>query len=348
MILERFRMSAEYQQLETVYPLLAESRIVQLIVYVHNLADSRSFYADQLGLRIIEQDSQSVKFDVGKSILCLNEASAHNLTLSSKRDDSSDTVFLVDDLEGMCAALGKRGVVFARYRTYEIGAVVDFYDPNGHRLMLFQPSEKSMKSPSSDKLRAVWRSCGRGGTELIGPAAESIVASVKDLEEWGLDGKPLIYFFVFIKDRREAIDFYETRLGLRVLERTHCCNEECPSEEKGVVKYDGGGLILSTHHLHGHYAVLDDHGNPYGADEFEPELAKGVAPVFHVTDLDEAIQDSAKRGLQFSYVALNSLPGITARFEAPSGHLYYLYQPSPEAFAGPGGAKLEHILAAEV
>jgi catechol 2,3-dioxygenase-like lactoylglutathione lyase family enzyme len=343
-------MLAQSQQtLEENSQVLANSRIIQLIVYVHDLAESREFYENLLGLRVLESDDDSVKLDTGQVLLCLNRARDYGITLASQRDDSSDTVFLVDDIEAMRAALEKRGIIFARSRTYEIGAVVDFYDPNGHRLMLYQPSEHSLvRTPSGNKIRAVWRASGRGGSQIIGPAAETVDATPDDLEEWGLDGKPLLYFFVFIGNMNTANNFYEASLGLRAFERAHCCNNTCPGEEKGIVKYDGGGVILSTHHMHGHHAVLDDHGNPYGAKEFEPEFAKGVAPVFHVQNLEQALDKLSQRGLGVSRSIVRSRNGITASIDAPFGHLYYLYEPSAEALTGPIGDKLKQILAAEV
>ena len=334
--------------MDSIRPSLTSSRIVYLIVFVRDLAESRAFYNQVLGLPIIEEDGDSVKLDTGQVMLCLKRASDYGIMLSDQRDDSSDTVFLVDDIQSMRAALEKRGVVFARSRTYEIGAVVDFYDPNGHRLMLFQPSQKSMMSSSADKVRAIWKASGRGGSEIIGPPAEPVVAKMKDLEKWGLKGKPLIYFFVFIKDMEKAIDFYETTLGLRAIERTHCCNNTCPGDEKGIVKYDVGGVILSVHHMHGHHAVLDDHGNPYGAQEFEPEYAKGVAPVFHVSNLDRTSDELSKYGLEFPDGIVRSSDGSLARLDAPSGHLYYLYEPSQEALTSVEGVKLQGILAADL
>lgn len=343
-------MLAQSQQtLEESSQVLADSRIIQIIVYVRDLAESREFYEKMLGLRVIESDDDSVTFDTGQVLLCLNRADDYGITLASQRDDSSDTVFLVDDIAAMRAALEKRGIVFARTRTYEIGAVIDFYDPNGHRLMLYQPSEHSLlRTPSGEKIRAVWRASGKGGSEPIGPAAETVDATPADLEEWGLDGKPLLYFFVFIGNMGEANNFYEASLGLRAFERTHCCNNTCPGEEKGIVKYDGGGVILSTHHMHGHHAVLDDDGNPYGAKEFEPEAAKGVAPVFHVKNLEETLEKLSQRGLGVGRSIVRSRNGITASVDAPFGHLYYLYEPSAEALMGPSGNKLKQILAAEV
>ena len=328
-------------------PVLAESRIVCLIVYVNDLAESRAFYELQLGLRVIEEDPDSAKYDVGQAILCLRRARDHSITLSRQWNDSSDVVFLVDNMEAVHAALERRGVVVARHRTYEVGKVVDFYDPNGHRLMLYEPSQRSLMSPGADKVRAVWRASGRGGTELIGPAAVPATVDARDLEERGLDGKPLIYFFVFHKDPGQADDFYARKLGLQVLQRTNCCNH-CPGDVKGLVKYDGGGMLFSTHHLHGHATVLDDHGQPYGTREFDPEDAKGVAPVFHVTDIEYVVKELSRRGVRFSNDIVRSRTGSTVRFDAPSGHLLYLYEPSPEALTQPTGTKLEQILAAQV
>jgi catechol 2,3-dioxygenase-like lactoylglutathione lyase family enzyme len=328
--------------------LLEDARMASLIVYVHDLARSRAFYGGLLGLREVVAEPGSIRFDAGATVLDLRPAADYGITLTPHRDDSSDTVFLVDDVEAVTAALQRRGVEFARRRTYEIGAVVDFYDPNGHRLMLYQPSEKAMRSSSAPKMRAVWGAVGRGSAELIGPPAETVPVDVQDLEARGLDGKPLIYFFVFVEDMAAANGFFEDGLGLRELERTHCCNHSCASEIKGVVKYDCGGVMLSTHHMHGHHAVVDDAGNPYGAKEFEPEHAKGVAPVFHVDDLGDAVWRLARRGLSLAHTVTYSQAGATARVEAPSGHLFWLFEPSDEARDGPGGRKLADILAAEL
>ncbi len=330
---------------------LEDARMASLIVYVHDLDESRAFYGDLLGLRQVVDEADeagSVRFDAGVTVLDLRRAADYGITLAPQRDDSSDTVFLVDDVEAVSAALEKRGVTFARRRSYEIGKVIDFYDPNGHRLMLYEPSEKAMRSTSAPKMRAVWRAAGRGSAELIGPPAETVPVDAADLEARGLDGKPLIYFFVFVQDMAGANAFFEDALGFRALERTHCCNHACASDIKGVVKYDCGGVMLSTHHMHGHEAVTDDHGNPYGAKEFHPEHAKGVAPVFHVGDLGDAVWRLARRGVSAARTVTYSQAGATARVEAPSGHLFWLYEPSDEARDGPGGGKLQEILAAEL
>jgi catechol 2,3-dioxygenase-like lactoylglutathione lyase family enzyme len=328
--------------------LLEDARMASLVVYVRDLAESRDFYGRVLGLRALSREDGSERFDAGATMLDLRPAADWGITLSPQRDDSSDTVFLVDEVDAAVAALERRGVTFARQRTYEIGRVVDFYDPNGHRLMLYEPSEKAMRSSSAPKMRAVWRSAGRGGAERIGPPAVALPPDARGEEARGLAGKPLVYFFVFVEDMAAANTFFEDGLGLRALERTHCCNHACASEIKGVVKYDCGGVMVSTHHMHGHEAVVDDHGRPYGAKAYNPEHAKGVAPVLHVDDLGETVWRLARRGVPLAHTVRYSREGATARVDAPSGHLFWLFEPSDEGRDGPGGRKLEEILAAEL
>jgi catechol 2,3-dioxygenase-like lactoylglutathione lyase family enzyme len=324
---------------------LINSRMVDLIVFVKDLQESRDFYERLLGLHVLSADTSAVRFDAGPVMLSLRLASEHGIQLAPQRDDSSDTVFLVEDIIGMRTALEARGVVFARRRSYEIGSVVDFYDPNGHRLMLYEPSLKSLASSSGPKVRAVWAATGRGRPDLIGAPLWLSSSTPEELERSGLDGKPLLYFFVFVKDAQKALDFYASALALKSIEQTHCCSDTCPGETKGVVKYDSGGVILSTHHLHGEHVVVDDDGIPYGARDFAPGLAQGVAPVFHVSNIEESVRELTSRGVQFHQKITATSAGRTAAFLAPSGHLYYLYEPSDEALTGADGEKLTRLLA---
>src|ERR1700685_704487 len=91
---------------------LTGALVVYLVVYVNDMSKSRTFYEQQLGLRPIESDEAIVKFDCGLVILCLQRASDYGITLPGRCDDSSDLVFLVDDINASRAALERRGVVF--------------------------------------------------------------------------------------------------------------------------------------------------------------------------------------------------------------------------------------------
>jgi catechol 2,3-dioxygenase-like lactoylglutathione lyase family enzyme len=326
-------------------PVLAGSRIVSVFVYVDDLDESRAFYGGTLGLReLAPAEPGTAVYDAGQVLIALVPAAAHGVKLAKPKDDSTDVVFLVDDVDAMVGPMERRGVEFQRRRTYGIGTVVDFYDPNGHRLMLYQPSEHALETPAGDKMRPLWRTKGVGGSALIGPPAVE-TTDPDELYRRGVDGKPLLYVFDFIKDVPASVGFAEDRLGMNAIHRTPCCNDDCPDGFEDVIKYDGGGLMLSTHHMHGHEAVLDDHGQPYGARDFEPEDAKGVAPLFHVASLDQAAEQLEAAGVEANAVPAAPEFGRVLRVDAPSGHVVYLYEPADELWRTPVGRRMRELMA---
>jgi len=308
--------------------MLTGARLSHLIVYAHDLAESTRFYRDRLGLPVLGEDRDCVRFDAGCIELHLQPAGAHGVQLFGERDDSSDVVFLVENLERMRTALESRGVVFKRRRSYEVGLVTDFYDPNGHRLMLYEPSPTALTWPSADKIRQVWAEAGLGGAEVIGPGAGPATGTD---EETGLFGNPLIYLFMFEDSQTAAYDFYNDALGLTSLERVHCCNQDCDAEIEGIVKYDGGGVLLSTHHMHQSSMVVDDSGQPYSPREFHAEHGQGIAPVFRVDDIDALVDRLAARGVVFGDGVRHGADGALARFEDPFGHPFFLHEPAGAA-----------------
>jgi catechol 2,3-dioxygenase-like lactoylglutathione lyase family enzyme len=325
-------------------PILGQSRILSVFIYVNDLAESRAFYGDKLGLRPLAtwDDSESATFDAGLTLVTLVPAADHGITLAP-HNDSTDICFLVDSVAAMVPALERRGVEFQRHRTYGIGTVADFRDPNGHRLMLYQPTEHALTTPAGDKMRPMWAAKGVGGSELIGPPAVE-THDPDELARRGLDGKPLVYLFYFIKEIRPSMDFAERLLGLEAIHRTPCCNDGCPDEGNAVIKYESGPPMLSTHHMHGHDAVFDDNGQPYGARDFEPEDAKGVAPLFHVTRLRPVVEQLEAEGADVRMVMDRRDFGMVARVDAPSGHVIYLYEPFQLAFKSDAGVLMREIL----
>jgi catechol 2,3-dioxygenase-like lactoylglutathione lyase family enzyme len=332
--------------------MLKQSRLVYLVIYVSDLSRARAFYEDILGFRAIEPEAGSVKYDGGHVILLLNRAADYGITLAPGRDNSTDIVFLVEDLARTRAALEARGVAFTPTVKYEIGAITDFYDPDGHWLTLYEPSATAMTWPSGDKIRSVLRA--RGKPALVsGPAAPP--PAVGDAgREVRLDGAELIYVFQFVRDAEQTCTFFHDRLGLTYLEGSPC-SQGLTSKEDGVMKYDAGGVMIATHHIEG--TVLTDGTRPVAADlsehscpprELDPEHTQGVAAVFHVPDVDRAVKDLSGRGVRFANGVARSPVGAVARFEGPSGHLFYLYEPSAAALDSPSGAKLREILRAPV
>src|SRR5262249_44376529 len=152
--------------------------------------------------------------------------------------------------------------------------------------------------------------------------------------------------FQFVPDAAETCKFFNERLGLTYLEGGPC-SQGLTSKEDGVVKYNAGGGMIATHHIEG--TVLTDGQRPVSADlsehscpprELDPTHTQGVAPVFHVTDIDRVVDGLKGRGVRFANGVHRSGIGAVAKFEAPSGHLFFLYEPSPEALGRPSGAKL--------
>jgi catechol 2,3-dioxygenase-like lactoylglutathione lyase family enzyme len=322
--------------------------VVSLVLYVHDLAISRDFYERCLGLRAVDDDDDAVTYDAGGIQLQLNLASRHGVTLSGRHDDASDIVFLVDDFDSVHDALERRGVEFIRRRTYDVGAVTDFYDPNGHRLMIYQPSQESLFAwPSGEKLRDVWRGFGHGGSDPIGPPAK-LQAAEHNLES-GLDGKPIVYLFMFVPDSAAAFSFYHGALGLQPMEAVHCCNPVCPPDEKGIVKYDAGHLLLTTHHIH-HSPVVDDSGTVYSALSADPAHVGGIVPVFGVDDIAAVMARLRARGVRFAGDIVPSRRGKLARFSAETGHTFLLFEPNPVAqrrSAGERRQKVEEVGSAQ-
>jgi catechol 2,3-dioxygenase-like lactoylglutathione lyase family enzyme len=308
--------------------MLEDARIVYLFVYVTDLARSRRFYEDALGLRVLTADEESVQYDCGEVILALNLADRYGITLPSERDNSTDVVWLVDDLYGLRESLAARGVHFNTPVEYEIGRLVDFYDPDNHWLTLYEPSEEAMSWPSGALIAAVQRA-GNGRSNGAGPRT--------------LRDASLIYAFFFVPDAGETQAFYSA-LGLRDIEGGPC-SQASNGDEEGVIKYATGGLMLTTHFYDQTLPPLepDEHGCPPRI--LDLDHMKGVAPAFLVEDVQATVAAVQERRPGFRPRVESNGLGVIATCEDPGGHMLFLWEPSAAALEGPAGAKVREILA---
>ena len=322
--------------------MLADTRVVYLFIYVRDLERSREFYERTLGLEVIESDEECVKFDAGEVILALNRAADFGVQLPESRDNSTDIVFLVDDLAAMQASLEARGVEFIPAVWYSVGGIADFYDPDGHWLTLYQASEEALTWPSGQRISAVMRARERrnGHRPLVGPAATKAAES----GELTLAGSELIYVFFFVPDADEAEVFYHEDLGLRDLEGGPC-SQQTTDDEEGVIKYDTGGVLLTTHFFDGNRSEVEvaEHGCP--PRDLDVLHMKGAAPAFYVRDVQHVVQAIAKKRPGFAPRISRSSIGVVATCEDPGGHMFFLYEPSEEALRLPSGRKISEILA---
>ena len=324
--------------------MLADARVVYVILYVRNLARSKQYYEKVLGLRCIEQDDGALKYDAGQVIVCLNRAADYGIELPKSRDNSTDIVFLVDDIGVYRSAMEKRGVEFTPTVKYEIGQIADFYDPDGHWFTLYEPSETAMGWPSGPKLNAMQR---------LQPKRSSLVASAAEDErsqQLGLDGVSVIYLFLFVLDAQLSCEFYGQQLGLTVLEGGQCSQTQSGNDDD-VVKYEVGSMMLATHHTTGTSFTedvkydLSEHSSP--PRDVDPSRTHGAAIVFHVHEIAEVAAEMAKKGVNIESPRHSAIGGI-AKFVDPSNHLFYLYEPSQDALRLPSGTKLKEILATPI
>jgi catechol 2,3-dioxygenase-like lactoylglutathione lyase family enzyme len=324
--------------------MLADSRIVYLFLYVTDLAVSRAFYLEKVGLQIIEEDSDCVKFDAGSVILALNRASDYGIKLPHYRDNSNDIVFLVKDAEATRAVLEGRGLKLLPTSAYQPGKIIDFYDPDGHWLSLYEPSKEAMGWPSGDRIRAVLKS-RQGRHAARAAAGRPIIAG-------GLDGNEIFYTFFFVADPDVARDFYNGTLGIRALEGGPC-SQTCTGDEQGVIKYDTGSLTLTTHHAFGAMtpdmqiiapAPVDPDEHACPPRSIDLKSMRGVGAAFWVGDLDASVKALKQQRPDTTVRVTRNGIGAVATIEEPTGHLLFLYEPSEAALATPSGRKIQEIL----
>jgi catechol 2,3-dioxygenase-like lactoylglutathione lyase family enzyme len=320
--------------------MIADTRVVYLFIYVRDLERSRAFYEGTLGLHVIEEDDVSVKFDAGEVILALNRADDYKIVLPDGRDNSTDIVFLVDDLKSIQASLEARGIEFIPAVWYSVGGIADFYDPDGHWLTLYEPSEEAMGWPSGRRIAAVQRARERRNGSAPGGGRTTRAAKAGELT---LAGYEIFYVFFFVPDADEAEVFYNQDLGLRDLEGGPC-SQQTSGDEDGVIKYDTGGLLLTTHFFDGNRNEVEvaEHGCP--PRDLDVRHMKGTAPVFYVPDVEQAVRAIREKRPGFAKVEHREV-GVIATCEDPGGHMFFLYEPSEAALLKPSGRKIREILA---
>lgn len=302
---------------------LQGSKMLYVFVYVSDLAASRAFYETKLGLTVIEEDDEAVKFDAGEIIIALNRASDWGVAVSSTQDDTSIFVFHVDDIDAMRSALETRGVEFSGPTVrYDIGATATFYDPDGHCFGLYEASRMALMWPSAERIRGILGHPTHDGDPVSTRGLKPIDPAAR-----GLGTRKMIYLFLFVKDVAHARHFYADLLGLPIVEA---------APDGTVVKYDAGGVMLATHLVaceEGARAKLDDLDRP-----------RTIAPVFSASDVEAVFETLLSRNVRFLTKPTRSAVGTVAKFEDPSGHLFYVYEPSADALEWPSGRKIEAIV----
>ena len=113
-----------------------------------------------------------------------------------------------------------------------------------------------------------------------------------------LSNSRMVYLFIYVSDLARSREFYETKLGLRVIE-----------EDEGCVKFDTGHVILALNRVADYpgYGIQLPAGNDGSADI-----------VFLVEDVWEMRNSLSQRGVEFHPVDWYQ-PGGIADFYDPDG-----------------------------
>ena len=286
-----------------------------IVLFVSDMVASRSFYEHTSGLRVLAVDSHAALYSAGHVQLCLLPAAEHGAVLTDGADRSADSTFMVEDFPRCHDALEARGLRFSRTLEYSIGTTADFFDPDGHWFSLYGPSEGAMRRPSGDMLRALMADLPMRPCTQV-PRVDGAAAG-DDLAD-----AFIAYLFLFFSDPEAAAEFYGGSLGLEVIEGGPC--RRVPTDvESGVIKYDVGTTMLTTHHV--------------DSDDKRFRVATvgtdGVAMAFQVAQLEQAVADLSERGIVFSDSPSDSPIGRLARFTDPAGHVLLLREPIQEGEA---------------
>ncbi|MHB8568459.1 MAG: VOC family protein [Nitrososphaerales archaeon] len=118
-----------------------------------DLGESKRFYRDVLGLRVIEEeDSGDIHFDLGNirlSLISRPPSKTESEHPPGKLSSSDQLVFVVESaIDTVYADLTKRGVKFRSKKILEdsMGKAAWFNDPDGRVIYLWQPPARDSKN----------------------------------------------------------------------------------------------------------------------------------------------------------------------------------------------------------
>jgi len=117
------------------------------LLVVHNLLDSKIFYVDILGLKVVEEYEDSVKLKIGSHNVYMFQGTMEAAEYSHGFNSNSTLVLTVKNLDESIKELKSKGVVFVHKKTYENkwGRYAAFKDPSGivTEIMEFFPKQSA-------------------------------------------------------------------------------------------------------------------------------------------------------------------------------------------------------------
>lgn len=115
------------------------------ILYCPNWAKTVRFYRDQVGLRVSHENDWFVEFEVGPGFFSI--ADAARATVGQTRGQGVTLSWKVDDVEAARRELQARGIDVSEVKRRWGTPAVDFRDPEGHRVELWQLAPIGSEGP---------------------------------------------------------------------------------------------------------------------------------------------------------------------------------------------------------
>ena len=132
--------------------LISQLPLAAISFYCRNIAESKKFYKDTVGLKLIDEkdgSNSNIHFDLGNIRLSLRPREDGKGELKDKPSSSEHLIFLVESsIEAVQADLVKRGVKMRTKKVVEdtFGKSTWFADPDGHIIYLWQPPRRDSKN----------------------------------------------------------------------------------------------------------------------------------------------------------------------------------------------------------
>jgi len=128
--------------------------LVGATLLVADLDRSRSFYEGQLGLKVVDADSDDVSLDAGNIILRLRPETSTGMVRRYRQSQSlrDQFSFYTPDIRAETANLVSQGVGFPRGIEWTVsgGALAKMPDPDGYNLWLWQPQPRFVEGMPID------------------------------------------------------------------------------------------------------------------------------------------------------------------------------------------------------
>jgi catechol 2,3-dioxygenase-like lactoylglutathione lyase family enzyme len=262
-------------------------RLQHVISFTSDIAKSRDFYRDAIGLKVVADTPFMVNFANGGTGLML-------LALSPGQKQEVELCFESDNVASAVDQLRARGVQFIdELRQLAFGSVIHFRDPEGNLLSILQPGGAAKDGSGT-------RSAARTESAEAGSRRRQTSLALEDRRT--VTGPRLSAAFINCDDIVAARAYFTHQLGLRV-------SVDAPA----WIQFDTGEVPLALHSLRDRHSSL--------------ALAQPVSFGFSVPDMDEWVEAARDRGVPFVSAPADEGLGLTAEIVDPEGNVVVVREP---------------------